>query len=334
MKCPECPHNQRRGQEGMKCKRCGYAFVFDPKKTGDHFGGKPLTDGKFLAIIAKATESNARPVTENQLYTHAGVQVTRWSIGGAIATIFSIAIGSIVIGTLINFFVQFIRQDTSWMIWPYLVVSVGFLLIIKSVGTPKRERWDKLLSTWERSKSPISMLLREPGLHQPPPEWPEEDIYDYGFERILIVERDILVDWLIGNGFHLAHNALIIAESGYPDYLLQHAARILAERPDLPVYLLHDATSEGVEMEKRILKSPAGDFLRDHPIIDLGLNPESIDRLGLPRFLKKTSSDLPVDALRVDRLGNILTVAFASQASLAEAAEQAQGSGEVVVDFG
>ena len=52
--------------------------------------------------------------------------------------------------------------------------------MLKWLRTGKTDRLQKMLTTAQ--------------LGTPPPDWPEPDIYDYGVERILIVEHDILVD--------------------------------------------------------------------------------------------------------------------------------------------
>ena len=67
-------------------------------------------------------------------------------------------------------------------------------------------------------------------------------------ERILVVARDLLVDLMINNNRHTDQRILVLAESGYPDYLVPRARQLLEERCDLPVFLLHDATPSGVAM--------------------------------------------------------------------------------------
>ena len=58
MKCSTCNYNQRRGKQGMTCKKCGYKFVFDPKRHG-------LTDGKFLASVHRASSNDTYYSTEH-----------------------------------------------------------------------------------------------------------------------------------------------------------------------------------------------------------------------------------------------------------------------------
>ena len=86
------------------------------------------------------------------------------------------------------------------------------------------------------------------------------------------------MDLFVRNGLHAESRALVLAESGYPDYLLPRARELLRERPDLPTFLLHDSTASGMGMRARIdqgrLLPVAG-----HPIVDLGITPEDVGKL-------------------------------------------------------
>ena len=114
-----------------------------------------------------------------------------------------------------------------------------------------------------------------------------------------MVEHPILVDLWVRNGWHAEHRALVVAEDCYPEYIAEHTRRLLRETPDLPVFLLHDATSNGVKMKMRL---EASDRLpiQGHPVLDLGLFPRDVSRLEGMKWTGSRFSEyprLPVDLL-------------------------------------
>lgn len=302
MQCPECSYNQH-ARQGLTCSNCGYVFTFNPKHPGK------LTDGKFLAMIRVASQNDTRYYTQNQLY---GVYCRRvpdprWGCG--------IAAGlALLLGILLANF-----------LWAAMFLLVGMALamfLLLSFMRPdvkSPEDFDAWVRSWLQAGKPLTRMLREPGLHEPPPDWSEPDIYDYGAERILIVERDLLVDLFVRNEEHAEHRMLVMAESGYPQYLLPLAQRLLAQRSDLPVFLLHDATTWGREMPARVQREQRFP-LRAHPLIDLGFTPEDFRRLKpVERYApRRGARDLPVDALPGSRLRTGLTLALEQQVPLAD----------------
>ena len=124
---------------------------------------------------------------------------------------------------------------------------------------------------WKQSGRTIEMLVETPQLTEPPSPTKFSDLYDYGVERILILQHDRTVDLYIKNQWHVELNTLILSESGYPSYLLPIAEQALNEQPNLPVFLLHDADFEGRAMLKRLQESPILP-LSGHPVVDIGLS--------------------------------------------------------------
>ena len=168
----------------------------------------------------------------------------------------------------------------------------------------------------------------KPSLHRPPPEFQEGDLYDYGVERIIIVERRILVDLLVKNGFHVDQKALVFSMDGYPTYIAEKAKKLLAESPDLPVYLLHDATEKGMRMYKKIR-------LPDHhPVIDLGVFPEQIKNLSVlkPLRLKNQEYQVPLDALPYAALSGLSAAAIAANVPFDEVLTSWKQEGNSVGD--
>ena len=322
MKCPKCSYDQK-AKLGLKCGGCGYRFTFNPKTTPG------LTDGKFLGCIQSASQNDTVWFTENQLYS-VFLRKSPRAVGCAMVLGVLLLIG----GCVLAF------KGSGMAGIPLVVIAVG--LIIFSLKNPQGPgvslaKFKRHLDRWRKDDKPIGKLLQEPSLHEPPPEWDEPDIYDYGVERILIVERDILVDMFVKNGLHAEQRMLVVAESGYPDYLVPVAERLLNERKDLPVFLLHDATLHGIEMEERVLESGILP-IAGHPLTDLGMFPKDFRKLSRTQHFDPKNEDrsLPADAMMLPfltmGLGAAMLGGIAFSAMLEEEGRRSMVSGGM--DFG
>ena len=148
MKCPNCATNHLRGKQGMQCK-CGYQFVFDPKRHG-------LTDGKFLSHVRRASRNGTYFFTENQLYATACRSLNRRAEAIAAFIFFGVA----TIGAFA--FALNMIDKSRW----FLLLPLGFALLgwqaVSSCGRPKLKRrlWNKHLARWQkRNGSGLEMLI-------------------------------------------------------------------------------------------------------------------------------------------------------------------------------
>ncbi len=309
----------------MTCT-CGYEFCFDPKQDG-------MTDGKFLAAIRSASFNDTQYFTENQLYSAmCRKQVKSPMIPLILAAVFVTA--AVVVGLAFDVF-------------PALLVFRAFGLFALATGlarlvlsAPMKEQFARNLGKWKNRRKEFgnNRLLEQPRLGETPPEWKEQDIYDYGVEGVLLVERDLLVDLLVLNGFHTANRVLVMCESGYPKYLLPLAARMLEENAELPVFLLHDSTPHGVQMAARLGKSSPLP-IEGHDIIDLGVTPDDVKRLRRLRPTRPQANQyaVPVDLLMYGALFLALTRAITEKAPMAlliAHAHQGGGDDGAYVGFG
>ena len=156
-------------------------------------------------------------------------------------------------------------------------------------------------------------------------------------ERLILCEREVLVDWLVLNGFHAEQRALVMAESGYPHYLLPMANEALQRNPRLPVFLLHDSTRQGVGMAKRVQDSECF-ALAQHPVTDLGLLRSDVEKLKRLWAIRPERQDyeIPVDSIPLRKLSVGLAGAMAAGAGLGVIIDQAHASAGDAVggDFG
>ncbi|MCC6215782.1 MAG: hypothetical protein IT376_13030 [Polyangiaceae bacterium] len=311
MKCPSCSTTQK-AKEGMKCAKCGYEYVFQPRTDG-------ITDGKFRQLLARASANGTYYFTKNQLYTlycqdrsgfaggyGCGALAGMLALGGLAAAAF---VGAVVLAADDELLAAALAGAVS------VAPGVGALVILltgrRPPEPPNRAPLDRWLGAWVEKKGPIPKLLERPSLHQPPGGYREPDVHDYGVERLLIVQHDLLVDLFVKNNVHAEQRALVISEHGYPPYLLHQAQRLLAERPDLPVVLLHDSTAEGVDMARRLAQSPRFP-LHGRRVNDAGIFPSDVAGIGvLQKLLPETKQNgVPVDSLPVGLLAGGLAGAL------------------------
>ncbi len=310
MKCPECQHDQKV-KYGMQCGRCGYRFTFNPKT----FATKGLTDGRFLAAVQRASQQGTAVFTDNQLYAAYGIKAR------------SNRMPLLVFGCLVGFVGLMITFANK--VVGVAVLGVAAVLIALGVtaraNVMRRAQFMDALDDWLMAGKEVPGLIREPSLHQPPESWPEPDIYDYGAERILIVERDLMVDLLVKNNQHVEQRMLVVSESGYPEYIVPHVNRLLEEHPQLPVFLMHDADEHGIQLQQR-LQSLGWLKLGNHPVVDLGFFPEDFEQLKRTQNFENQRSDrmLPADALLIGSLATGLGACFASQCTFADELKREQ----------
>ena len=306
MKCPECGHNQKV-KDGLRCAGCKYAFTFNPKDARS-FG---MTDGKFAACLRAASQNGTAWFTRNQLYAVFCSRLTRSSwIGWLIGT------GLLVAGAGVALAINAVVGGVLAIVGTVVVWGM-YGNFSQAKKLTRRTTFHEFMRMWKASGKEIEWLIEAPSLHEPPPEWSEPDIYDYGVERILVVERDLLVDLFVKNGAHAEQRMLVLAESGYPQYLVPVAQRLLEETPELPIFLLHDATSNGTSMKDRVLASgllPLG----GHTVTDLGMFPTDFQRLARTKRFDPENSDrtLPVDAMMLPFLVGGMSEAMTEEVTL------------------
>lgn len=304
MKCPQCNRQHKYSNGGLRCN-CGYTFVFSPKDKGNY----GIRDGKLIAAIKGASKNGTVVFTRTQLYSAYARNCKTTKLPGIIA------------GLLLLMFGLFFGMAGAFP--GFILVIVGVCLLFASICVlpvvPTVQQFYDCLRRWSDAGRSVDGLLKRPSLHDPPEGWQEADIYDYGVERILIVQHDILVDLMVLNNQHAEQRMLVISETGYPAYLQQQTIRMLAERDDLPVYLLHDADGVGVAMADRV-KSLDWLQIGQRSIIDLGFFPDDFARLKRTKNFRQTAAkgELPVDALLLGALSLGLEHCFLTNSTFGE----------------
>ena len=257
MRCPVCANSQGVNRDGMRCKRCGYTFVFSPKV------GMRLADRRVIAAAQRLGRDGA---------TFAPRQVL-----GALAA----------------------RRRFWW--WTRAVTSAQL---------------DAALVDLERMRvahaTTFAAMLTGPALSAAgTQQWPEPDIYDYGAERIVVVDEPLAVDLLVDARVHVTAKAIVVDRHGYPAQIMEFARALVIARPDVPVMVLH---ASGIEVEAvvnaaRRLVGVTG------TVTDLGLARDFAKRHRALRWARRLPS-VPLDALPRWMLGRAVVAALTSDRTL------------------
>jgi hypothetical protein len=310
MRCPKCSNDHKR-KLGGRCSKCGYNFALDKDRD------EGLTDGRFLLAVKRASQAGTKFFTENQLHTALCRTLYPWKAGrdAVLSGLVALAIAGVLLWSdraAEALFVAFVG--------PVFCLAQWFK---KSAYRPlTRRSVPALIKKMNDAGHSLRRLLQEPTLHQPPPKWSEPDIYKYGVERLLIVQRPLLVDLMVKNGLHAELRALVVSEDGYPSYIHQHAVELAHRREDLPVFLLHDATPYGIRMRIRLQDSADWSFAANR-LIDVGAFPADFSALGLPAVRGGPDGyKLPIDTLSNHRLASLVSAALLGGSTLAQAIDE------------
>ncbi len=268
MKCPKCEFNQK-AKAGLTCQNCGYKHVFNPKIDR-------LSDVGVSGLVNKlATQAPYYTATQVfSAYYQSNTPTNRVVLGVFVA-----------IGLGITFWL-------AWGNWAIILIALffaGALLYgqLRPLKLLTYHEFQRKLGSWLERGNTAEGLLQVPSLVDAPAPADEPDIYDYGVEGIVIVQEDIYVDLLVRNEFHVENKVLVLSQTGYPHYLVEKTNQLLAERSDLPVFFLHDATHEGIAMPERVRNAGVFQLTHAHPQLDLGIFSESFAKLPpLKRFEK------------------------------------------------
>ena len=304
MKCPKCLKNHQK-KYGMRCS-CGYEFALDPVTFG-------MADGKLLSLVRRASGNDTLYFTRPQLIT-SDSRISKATGYGCLAV--AVVALTIAISLL----------DASPVFWITMVIGVlGVLASYTAffITKPDDARIFRALDAFQNKHGKFDKLVETPSLDSPPSNDFEPDIYDYGVEKILIVQRPLIVDLLVKNKVHVQTRSLIMCSDGYPKYLNETLTRLLNESPELPVFFLHDSTPAGMQWLQIQLESPRLNNGK-RKLIDMGFSPDDLKRLRRLDGLRLGKNDYqaPLDVVPMAMLANGIFVSFEQELPLSEIMEQ------------
>ncbi|MEK8019850.1 MAG: hypothetical protein VSS75_023495, partial [Candidatus Parabeggiatoa sp.] len=92
---------------------------------------------------------------------------------------------------------------------------------------------------WQRHSSLSSDKFIDKLSLQAPENPIGEEVFEYGVERIIVVDEPLTVDLFVKNNKHLNKKAVIISSEGYPAYLKPHLQTLLQKQPNIKIGFLH-----------------------------------------------------------------------------------------------
>lgn len=185
-----------------------------------------------------------------------------------------------------------------------LIIVLGALFALSALWVriyvnkkSTREAFNDILRRWLAEKK-IPRLLQKPTMQQPPPEWNEKDIFDYGVERILVVQHELMVDLLVKNNFHTDRSCLVVAANGYPAYISKRLPELVKANPAISFFFLHDASQAGSGMVEKF-KWDHKNILEHANVLDLGIFPQDVKMIKAFKYLtpQKEHPVYPMDAV-------------------------------------
>ena len=177
-----------------------------------------------------------------------------------------------------------LRISAVWFIFSVLfgivAIILGYFQKSRLMETAERplfsiDQLNAWISQWNRVNGMPPTLLSSPRATQTPATINPE-ITAYSFDRVIVTSSAAIAQMLIANNLHLEHNCAILSITGYPEGIFSTVMEMLRRNPNLTVYALHDASSDGAEL-LHSLKTSA-QWFRDQEIqiVDLGLLPRQI----------------------------------------------------------
>ena len=336
MRCPECNHNQKY-KDGVRCQQCRYQFVF--RKKPDQ-----ISDFTLRQIVQRLSDNGQYAFTATQLALEMGRLWRKKALGllgcSVIALIVSIIAGLIA-------FTEWGRSGVALV--PLVILPLAVWLGWRGKNALSIRKARQIVQQYHQMH-PISGLADGKAFRQLTPTADFQDPH-YAPERILIVERDELVDLLVRNRFHLTAKAAIVSRTGYPEQVFAACQEFLRNHPHTPMQVVHDASLQGFALTAQLAADPQWRFAGSH-LVDLGIsrtalnnssrlpwlptNPARRDGVfgGNPVKRLRAGYRVPIDYCGPKPLLNVLGAAVVA-GTLLLAPEILNASGaEVEIDYG
>lgn len=289
MKCPKC-NNDQKYNEGMYCTSCKRRFFLNPKTYG--YG-----DAYFKFLIDKVSLKGMLYFTENQLFA---VNINNHTYTKR----YRVKILVVFIAVIINL----LLRNTFAFFFSFGIIVILFAFF-KSKPLIKLNTLKKHIKSWPERANHFKKLITEASLNENISPNIPDDVFDYGIDKIILIDNPMYVDLIVKNNWHLELKAAVISYTGYPKGIYQKAKN-LAQSQSPTVYLLHDANTPPSKMTNEFL----GDKSKDTEIIDLGLSKEDFDKhRSLKRFKEYYPDNLPLDVIPPERLRSLLITALTDQ---------------------
>jgi len=278
MKCPQCLANQKY-KDGMTCRGCGYRFALDPKKP------PYITDSAFKSALLKLSHQGRYWFTRDQLYVRIHRLIQQKKRIGPVPLVIG--------GIFFAFWGSGMLMGIGLGMWPailwILLLAAGIAgYRFRHVSVPPAIP-ERLIQAYQ-SLHPIEHLADGRRLGKAIPQDLDEDLFAHGPEGILITDRSDTAEMLILNRFHFENRILVVSQEKYPPSAFEACRGFLSRHPDIPVYLIHDCSREGLRMQGKLVTDPEWG-LDEKRIRNLGFHPGNVDRLKSPVWIPEALRD-------------------------------------------
>ena len=275
MKCIHCGSNNSyrdRQSSNGSCKACRRKFAFEP-----YTDPLKISDGLFQRMIQNVSGENRIFFTERQLWYEFNRYLWHKRLRGQ-TNIFMWIFGVVGIGASL----------VLSSLWPLVIggLGIGFAVVARSGRLFKSRQplvmftdFRKDVDRWTQAHGKIEKLIRigdsQPNHHQ---REAEPDLTAYSFDRVLVTDKTEIAVMLVANNFHFENNCAILSVAGYPEDITDIVMEMLRRNPELKVFALHDASTEGCKLPL-ILREERWFPDQAIGIIDLGLRPQHVKKM-------------------------------------------------------
>jgi hypothetical protein len=288
-----------RHRKDGRCSICKHRFAFEPTKERPR-----VTDAQFLAAIDRVSGDGRLHFTERALWYEFN---RKWMKPGFWRRPYGrLPLAGAALGAIVG----------AWIGAPYNAepLAAGGALAGLAAGTlaglvmslwanatsPRPPRQPRIryrefrrayLGRWRAVHGDVPGLLSSRELE--PPRVPREvpaDVAAFSFDRAVVTDRWETAAMLVANRFHFEHNCAVLSLDGYPGDVADTVRTMLRRNPGLTVFALHDASPAGCMLPLR-LRDPAWFPDPSVRIVDVGLRPAHVRRLGLPALDDRSSPE-------------------------------------------
>lgn len=275
MKCPKCFETIKyKERSHNKCPKCSGSFAFEPK-----YHPLQLTDIYFSKVVDKLSDNGKLYFTPQQLQfavsrkkIKSNSKVLWLLIPAIITTIITFVVSANILKDLYNddpFGRGLAASITVFVFLLWIVIMICLKIFRKThISLPQhpQEFKDSVIHPWKSVYGNVLQKLLS--------EKPKSAANNYNLRGILFCETKDTRDFLFANQLNIKFG-------------LSVHTRLDSKIPDnLPIYVLHDASSEGIVFLEKIKER----FANQRQIIDLGLRPNSVINSKLTKFRQTNST--------------------------------------------
>jgi hypothetical protein len=256
MRCPECHHTQKH-KDGVRCQQCHYQFVF--RRQQDQ-----ISDFALRQIIQRLSDNGQYAFTATQLALDISRFWRKKYLGPLGCSVIALIISAV--AGLIAF------TEWGWIgaaLVPGVILPLAVWLGRYGKTKLSIHKARQIVKQYHQIH-PIQALADGAAFRQPTPTVDFQDPH-YAPERILVVERDDLVDLLVRNRFHLTAKAAVVSRTGYPERVFAACQEFLRNHPNTPVQVIHDASLPGFALTAQLATDPDWPLAKSC-LVDLGIS--------------------------------------------------------------